>query len=54
MGCSPNSCGANLSGASLRGTKDLTVEQVKSAYNWQEAFYDDDFRKKLGLPPSPP
>jgi uncharacterized protein YjbI with pentapeptide repeats len=47
---------ANLSGADLGevNPEDLTVEQVKSARNWKEATYDDDFRKKLGLPPSPP
>jgi hypothetical protein len=43
-----------LRDADLRETKHLTVEQVKSARNWQEAIYDDDFRKKLGLPPSSP
>jgi uncharacterized protein YjbI with pentapeptide repeats len=46
-----NLSGADLVGADLRGAKYLTVEQVKSAINWKEAIYDDDFRKKLGLPP---
>ena len=47
---------ADLTGADLSGEEDLdlTVEQVKSARNWQEAIYGDDFRKKLGLPPSSP
>ncbi|MFB2983639.1 pentapeptide repeat-containing protein [Microseira sp. BLCC-F43] len=29
--------------------KNLTPEQVKSAKNWQQAEYDEEFRKKLGL-----
>ncbi|GJD22934.1 pentapeptide repeat-containing protein [Rivularia sp. IAM M-261] len=29
--------------------KNLTPEQVKSAKNWQEAEYDEKFRKQLGL-----
>jgi uncharacterized protein YjbI with pentapeptide repeats len=45
---------ADLTGADLSRAKYLTVEQVKSAYNWEKAFYDDDFRKKLGLPPPSP
>ncbi|MFB2896573.1 pentapeptide repeat-containing protein [Aerosakkonemataceae cyanobacterium BLCC-F50] len=54
---------ADLSGADLkcldsdirygctnfRGAKNLTAEQVKSAKNWQQAEYDEEFRKKLGL-----
>ena len=42
---------ANLEGANLRRAKGLTIEQVKSAQNWEKAIYDDNFRKKLGLPP---
>jgi hypothetical protein len=46
---------ANLSGATLwkadfRGVKALTPHEVKSAQNWEEAIYDEDFRKELGLP----
>jgi uncharacterized protein YjbI with pentapeptide repeats len=41
--------GADLGGADFRGAKNLTPEQVKSAKNWQQATYDDNFRKKLGL-----
>jgi uncharacterized protein YjbI with pentapeptide repeats len=33
----------------FRGAKNLTPEQVKSAENWEEAIYDEEFRKKLGL-----
>ncbi|MBW4626739.1 MAG: pentapeptide repeat-containing protein [Brasilonema octagenarum HA4186-MV1] len=35
----------------LRDAKNLTPKQVKQAKNWQEAIYDQEFRKKLGLPP---
>ncbi|NMG19457.1 pentapeptide repeat-containing protein [Brasilonema bromeliae] len=58
--------GANLNGANLNGAhfnsypvfgypvfgsaKNLTPEQVKSARNWEKAYYDDEFRVKLGLP----
>ncbi len=27
------------------------MPQVSQAENWELAFYDDDFLKKLGLPP---
>ncbi|MEB3182155.1 MAG: caspase family protein [Nostocaceae cyanobacterium] len=43
--------GADLSGTDFSYAKDLTPEQVKSAKNWEKAIYDEDFRKKLGLPP---
>ena len=39
----------NLRCTDFRGAKNLTPEQVKSAKNWQQATYDEDFRKKLGL-----
>ncbi len=39
--------GANLEG----GVQYLTASQVKTAKNWEEAFYSDDFLKELGLPP---
>ena len=42
-----NLIGANLSGANLTYVYGLTPEQVKSADNWQQAIYDEDFRKKL-------
>jgi uncharacterized protein YjbI with pentapeptide repeats len=41
----------NLTGANLRDVKNLTIEQVKAAKNWQQAIYDEDFRQKLGLSP---
>ncbi len=41
---------ANLSGTNLKGAKNLTPEQVKSAINYQDAEYDEDFRAQLGLP----
>ncbi|MBD0345293.1 MAG: pentapeptide repeat-containing protein [Coleofasciculus sp. Co-bin14] len=42
-----NLTGTNLSGANLTYVYGLTPEQVKSADNWQQAIYDEDFRKKL-------
>ncbi len=42
---------ANLQGANLSGAEGLTASQVRAAYNWELAFYSDDFLKKLGLPP---
>jgi len=41
--------GADLRGADLRGARRLTVAQVKSAENWQQALYDPDLAKELGL-----
>ena len=35
----------------LKGAKNITIEQVQSAKNWNKAKYDKDFRAKLGLPP---
>jgi len=44
---------ANLKNADLNNASfneaTLTINQVKSAKNWQEAAYDEDFRKHLGL-----
>ncbi|MBW4591479.1 MAG: pentapeptide repeat-containing protein [Brasilonema angustatum HA4187-MV1] len=42
---------ADLSNADLSGAKNLTPKQVKQAKNWQQAIYDQEFRKELGLPP---
>ncbi|MEH2167740.1 MAG: pentapeptide repeat-containing protein [Nostoc sp.] len=44
---------ANLSGADLRDAINLTPEQVKSAYSWEKAKYNEHFRAKLGLLPEP-
>ncbi len=41
--------GADLSRANLQGAKNLNLDQVKRAKNWDKAIYDDEFRKKLGL-----
>jgi uncharacterized protein YjbI with pentapeptide repeats len=41
--------GANLAATYLKEAKGLTVEQVKSAINWELAYYDDEFRQQLGL-----
>ncbi|NEZ67034.1 pentapeptide repeat-containing protein [Leptolyngbyaceae cyanobacterium CCMR0082] len=40
---------ADLSEADLSHAKGLTIEQVKSARNWQAAIYDDAFVAKLGI-----
>ena len=40
---------ANLWGADFRGSKNLTVEQIKSAQQWKHASFDGAFRQKLGL-----
>ncbi len=42
---------ANLQGTKLVTTRGLTARQVKAAKNWELAFYNDDFLKKLGLLP---
>ena len=46
--------GAYLAGAYLAGARYLTVEQIKTATNWEEAKYDPKFRALLGLPPETP
>lgn len=40
---------ADLKFADLRGARHLELEQVKKAENWDQAFYDNSFRKKLGI-----
>ena len=40
---------ADLSGANFEGAYGLNPEKVKSAKNWDQAKYDADFSKKLGL-----
>ncbi len=42
---------ANLQEAYLGGAEGLTASQVMAAYNWELAFYSDDFLKELGLKP---
>jgi uncharacterized protein YjbI with pentapeptide repeats/energy-coupling factor transporter ATP-binding protein EcfA2 len=39
----------DLRNADLRGVQNLTPEQVKAARNWEEAIYDGEFRRQLGL-----
>jgi|GEM_PF-1576721 len=41
---------ANLVSTNLKGADNLTVEQLKEAKNWDEAIYDSELFKKLGLP----
>jgi len=43
--------GADLTFAELTFTKGLTADQLKTAKNWDKAYYDDDLLKELGLPP---
>ncbi len=42
---------ASLQGAYLREAEGLTASQVKTARNWELAFYSKDFLKELGLKP---
>ncbi|MEA5570681.1 pentapeptide repeat-containing protein [Calothrix sp. UHCC 0171] len=44
-----NLTNANLEGSDLRYVQNLTPEQVKAAKNWEDAYYSNEFRKKLGL-----
>lgn len=53
FGCVKNNKGETIKCTNLRGAKNLTPEQVKQAKNWQQAEYDPEFRKQLGLPPVP-
>jgi uncharacterized protein YjbI with pentapeptide repeats len=39
--------GADLQGANFREVRNITIEQIKAAKNWEHAIYDDDFREKL-------
>lgn len=41
---------AVLQGTNLSKTWDLDSDQVKRAEFWEEAIYDEDFKKELGLP----
>ena len=43
--------GANLKYAYLKGAKNILLEQIRQAENWEEAAYNPAFRKELGLPP---
>jgi uncharacterized protein YjbI with pentapeptide repeats len=36
----------------LEGAKHLTPQQIKTAFDWEDAHYDEDCRQKLGLPPA--
>jgi uncharacterized protein YjbI with pentapeptide repeats len=41
--------GARIQGADFRGARNINQEQIKAAQNWEQATYDDNFRKELGL-----
>jgi uncharacterized protein YjbI with pentapeptide repeats len=47
-----NLYGANLYGCDLRNAANLTANQVRAANNWEQAKFDPQFRKQLGLPRS--
>lgn len=40
----------NIKSVNLKGEVNLTVEQLKQAKNWDEAIYDKELFKELGLP----
>jgi BTB/POZ domain-containing protein KCTD9 len=42
---------ANIEGANFWNAKGLTIEQVKSAPNWETAEYSKHFCEQLGLSP---
>ncbi|MBE9086482.1 pentapeptide repeat-containing protein [Tolypothrix sp. LEGE 11397] len=42
---------ANIQGANFWNAKGLTIEQVKSAQNWETAEYSKNFCEQLGLSP---
>lgn len=46
--------GANIEGTNFTNVKNLTVEQVKVAKNWEKAKYNPEFYSLLGLPPEKP
>ena len=41
-----------IKGFDLNIAKNLTLAQFKAAKNWKQAIYSNDFRQKLGLPPT--
>ncbi len=55
--------GANLRGADLRGTelwrldfwraRELEPKQIKSACNWKQAIFSEEFKQKLAQEPDP-
>ncbi|AFY68568.1 pentapeptide repeat protein [Thalassoporum mexicanum PCC 7367] len=47
-----NLFGANLYGCDLRNAANLTLNQIRSANNWQQAKFDQQVCQKLGLPRS--
>jgi uncharacterized protein YjbI with pentapeptide repeats len=47
-----NLFGANLYGCDLRGAANLTLSQIRSTINWEQAKFDPQFRKDLKLPRS--
>lgn len=44
---------ANIKGANFIDAKNLTIEQIKSAKNWEQAHFDEDLCRDLNLTTSP-
>ncbi|MGK7958008.1 MAG: pentapeptide repeat-containing protein [Crocosphaera sp.] len=40
---------ANLDKANLTGAENIDIDEIKKAYNWRTAKYDQETKKKLGL-----
>jgi len=45
-----NLTGANLTGANLTGARNINFGNIKLAENWEQAYYDPEIRRQLGLP----
>ncbi len=45
--------GADLRGADPRGVQEVTIDQITSAKNWEQAICDDAPRAQLSLAPHP-
>lgn len=45
-----NLSGANLYDADLTATKGLTINQIKSAKNWENAIFDENIKRQLQKP----
>jgi BTB/POZ domain-containing protein KCTD9 len=45
--------GANLDGAKFYRAKNINLEEIKTAKNWEKACYDPDLRQQLKLPQNP-
>ncbi|GAB4234565.1 MAG: hypothetical protein Kow00121_62310 [Elainellaceae cyanobacterium] len=48
--CNTDLHGANLAQADLRQSKNITLQQIRSAHAWEKAIFDRALCKALGLP----